>query len=129
MIFQRMSCSSFLSISFPLTAKQKKYFKEQIRARDQDCAISGVETVDITDFTSFHAAHIYPVARERHWDREGYQSWISDTSDAQQIGATKIHSPQNGLLMLISVHELFDSFRISINLDVSSYSLTTLVNN
>jgi hypothetical protein len=62
----------------------------------------------------FQAAHIFPIAYEGHWKDHGYDRWITIQPDK---GGT-INSVQNGLLLESAVHQLFDSYSLSINPDV-----------
>lgn len=75
----------------------------------------------VGQYTSFEAAHIYPYANEADWNRNGFQSIITDSSPPALIGLSKIHSPQNGILIFKGIHAQFDNFEISINPDVSSF--------
>lgn len=92
-----------------------------MRSRDHDCMISGRPNplAGVGDYGGFHVAHIFPLAREPLWIRNGYRSWISDDTSWRYIGDSKIHSPQNGLLLNLLTHERFDSYAISVNPDVS----------
>lgn len=72
-------------------------------------------------FARLQAAHIFPTSRVRDWERGDYQRFISDTSPAHEIGATKLYSPQNGLLLRTDIHEEFDDFSIGVDPDVSYF--------
>ncbi|KAK2787941.1 hypothetical protein FQN53_004382 [Emmonsiellopsis sp. PD_33] len=71
----------------------------------------------LDNFTGFQAAHIYPHAREAEWITRNYQSWITDTAPASQIGSSGIHSCQNGILLNASLHTLFDTYAVAVNPD------------
>lgn len=62
------------------------------------------------------------------WSTSGYRDWISDSTEARLIGDTKIHSPQNGLLLSTGIHPLFDAFLVSVNPDVSAIDLSNIAN-
>jgi hypothetical protein len=74
--------------------------------------------VDLGDYLGFHAAHIFPYAKEGDWQRNGFSQYITDNSPASHIGPSKIDSPQNGILMSTGIHPMFNLFRVSINPDV-----------
>jgi hypothetical protein len=88
--------------------------------------ISGqiVPEAEIGDYMGFKAAHIFPQARLSEWIGRGFQNSITDQSDPRLISSSKIHSPQNGLLLSGSMHPLFDDFRVSIDPDVGNPAAT-----
>ena len=65
-------------------------------------------------FEGFEAAHIFPLAYEGHWQDHKYGRWITQVPE---VGG-KINSVQNGLLLSNEVHQLFDTYCLSINPDV-----------
>ncbi|KAK9495744.1 hypothetical protein V1508DRAFT_401595 [Lipomyces doorenjongii] len=73
-------------------------FRKAVRERDGRCVIAGVinPDVDIDDWPGFEASHIFPLAGPRD---------------------TGINSCQNGLFMRAQIHQHFDAFRFSINVD------------
>ncbi|WEW61644.1 hypothetical protein PRK78_007135 [Emydomyces testavorans] len=74
-------------------------------------------------FVGFTASHIFPHAREGEWLRRNFHSIVTDSAPARQIGFTKIHSPQNGILIFGGNHALFDEFLVSVNPD-DGYKIT-----
>jgi hypothetical protein len=78
--------------------------------------VSGKEAInaDIDDWTGFEAAHIFPLAYEDFWNDNNYGRWITFPPER---GGT-INSVQNGLLFRSDIHQLFDSYKFSINPDV-----------
>ncbi|OXV08308.1 hypothetical protein Egran_03929 [Elaphomyces granulatus] len=78
-------------------------FRERVRARDRSCVVLGIE-VPGQDFTSFHAAHIFPFA---HLDL--------------------IHSIQTGILLSEPARSFFDKYMIAINPD-NNYKVTCFTN-
>ncbi|WEW55427.1 hypothetical protein PRK78_000858 [Emydomyces testavorans] len=107
---------------------RRSYFRAAVRLRDGRCMISGMESpmVSTGDFGAFEAAHIFPHARESDWKRLGFARSITDNSPASRIGASKIHSPQNGILIFGGIHYLFDTFKISVNPD-DNYIITSFL--
>jgi hypothetical protein len=84
--------------------------------RDRRCVISGTEAVgaDVGFWTGFGAAHVFPLAYEGHWIAHNYSRWITIPPEKGE----SIHSVQNGMLLRSDVHQLFDSYALSINPDV-----------
>ena len=66
------------------------------------------------EWESFEAAHIFPLAYEGHWNDNSYGHWITIPPEN---GGT-INSVQNGLLLRSDIHQLFDSYVVSVNPDV-----------
>jgi hypothetical protein len=66
------------------------------------------------DWTGFEAAHIFPLAYEGDWTRNGYDRWVTIPS----AKGGNINSVQNGMLLDSAVHQRFDSYCFSINPDV-----------
>ena len=95
-------------------------FRHAVRWRDRRCLISGKEAIDPdnNEWTGLEAAHIFPLAQEGYWNDNNYGRWISLSP---QIGGA-INSVQNGLLLRSDIHQLFDSYGVSINPDVSCLS-------
>jgi hypothetical protein len=52
------------------------------------------------------------------WNIGNWSRKIEDDIPESDIGETKIHSIQNGLLLLQTVHSYFDKYMIAINPDV-----------
>jgi len=93
-------------------------FRDGVRARDGRCVISGVVNRRAPlRWTSFTAAHIFPLEKENLWIQWNYGRWITDMDGT--IGVSKINSVQNGFLLREHVHSLFDQYLVSVNPDVS----------
>ncbi|KAG0636519.1 HNH endonuclease-domain-containing protein [Tuber brumale] len=101
------------------TTTRRDTFRKEIRQRDGKCVISGMVNpearMQVGNWSSFEAGHIFPLRHESLWIRYGYDQWITDMNDA--TGSSKINSIQNGLLLQQSVHRLFDQYLITINPD------------
>ena len=99
-----------------VTGTRVKSFCDTVCSRDLRCVISGEKAVGASfdDWTGFEAAHIFPLAYEGHWIKHGYDRWITIRPE---LGGT-INSVQNGMLLDSAVHQLFDSYNLSINPDV-----------
>jgi hypothetical protein len=82
--------------------------------------ISGTENPDedYDQYIGFDVAHIFPFAREADWRSNNFMRFIRGHTSASLIGSSKIHSPQNGILLSSRIHALFDTFRVSVNPDV-----------
>ncbi|KAK9234711.1 HNH endonuclease-domain-containing protein, partial [Lipomyces kononenkoae] len=93
--------------------------------RDRKCVITGVANPDrliaLNDWSSYHAAHIFPLSGEDWFVRNSFSRWITNRAGERDTG---INSCQNGLLMLSHIHEKFDNFSISINPD-DNYRIIT----
>ncbi|KAK9427003.1 HNH endonuclease-domain-containing protein [Lipomyces doorenjongii] len=93
-------------------------FQQRVRERDRKCVITGVVNPDrliaLNDWSSYHAAHIFPLSGEEWFIRNNYSRWIANREGTHDTG---INSCQNGLLMLSHIHEKFDNFSIAINPD------------
>ncbi|KIW78778.1 hypothetical protein Z517_08617 [Fonsecaea pedrosoi CBS 271.37] len=98
------------------TGSRVAAFAEAVRLRDRQCIISGRSVPFLNDiyyWRSFEAAHIFPLAYEGYWIKENYGRWII----SQPVQGGSINSVQNGLLLSAGIHQLFDSYSISINPD------------
>jgi HNH endonuclease len=84
--------------------------------RDRRCVISGEKAVGAyrDNWTGFEAAHIFPLAYEGYWNGHGYNRWVTIQPES---GGT-INSVQNGILLNSAIHQLFDSYELSVNPDV-----------
>jgi hypothetical protein len=145
---------SILSSSDPFSTysdvrilQQKVRFTDRVRTRDQCCVVSGTE-VPNQDFTGLHAAHIFPFAHLdlvcillqflvyvssnsiSQWRSGQWSQMIED--DEPDIGNSKIHSIQNGILLSGTVRSYFDKYKIAINPDVrvftSGHKMILMVN-
>ena len=94
-------------------------FRNGIRARDGKCVISGVVNTRAHrgNWTSFEAAHIFPLESESHWIQCNYGRWITDMDGTN--GVSKVNSLQNGLLLRQHVHSQFDQYLLSVDPNVS----------
>ncbi|KAF8529336.1 hypothetical protein BDD12DRAFT_870389, partial [Trichophaea hybrida] len=81
-------------------------FRDAVRERDRRCVITGKPALraDHGIWRGFEAAHIFPLAYERHWNKENYGHWIT-IPPATESTAT-INSVQNGMLLDSSIHAL-----------------------
>ncbi len=66
------------------------------------------------NWSGLDAAHIFPLAYERHWIQDNYGCWITIPPD----DGASINSVQNGLLLRSDLHADFDNYFVSINPDV-----------
>jgi hypothetical protein len=112
--------------------------------------------VPFPDFTTFHAAHIFPFAHldlvwlplrillqflvlfvfcfnlsfsvctasnsMSQWHYGQWSQMIEDDEPESDIGDSKIHSIQNGLLLSEPAHTFFDKYKIAINPDVRMFT-------
>ncbi|KAL2789165.1 hypothetical protein BJX66DRAFT_339593 [Aspergillus keveii] len=101
----------------------KKDFRNQIRQRDQACAVTGYSRAD---FVGLETAHIVPIVPDQQEVRQqgDAQSWTTDTDPNLDIdsstpaltpcGEEDFLSPRNGLLNT-AVHIPFDLYEWAIN--------------
>ncbi|KAK9349703.1 HNH endonuclease-domain-containing protein [Lipomyces doorenjongii] len=91
-------------------------FRNEVRERDGKCVITGRLNKGAyrNDWTGFEAAHVFSLSHGQLFKESGFSRWITNRVSETDLG---INSCQNGLLMLSSVHQLFDSFLFSINPD------------
>lgn len=89
--------------------------------RDLGCAITGEKALAASrdKWSGFEAAHIFPLAHEGDWNKQGLSRWITIVPER---GGT-INSIQNGMLLENGVHSRFDQYEISINPDVCIWVL------
>lgn len=98
------------------TSRKERWFRDRLRERDGRCAITGAAT---PDYAGLEACHIFPRSRENTWIENRYGSrWITDTTDAYLIGASKMFSLQNGLLLNAFVHRTFDLYQWAVSPNV-----------
>lgn len=84
-----------------------------MRQRDERCVVTRLAA---PGFTTLEATHVFPLAQQNTWRQRGFGSrWITDTTPTRKIGADRIYSPQNGLLLTSTVHGLFDRYFFAIN--------------
>ncbi|KAK9321852.1 HNH endonuclease-domain-containing protein [Lipomyces orientalis] len=109
--------------SFSRTASNRDCrFREQLRQRDGKCVITGLvnRAAFIDEWTTFEAAHIFPLSHEELFRSLGYPQYVNNRCDDSPTG---INSCQNGLLMRSNIHQQFDSFNFAIDLD-DDYKIT-----
>ncbi|KAG0132636.1 HNH endonuclease-domain-containing protein [Tuber indicum] len=106
-------------LSSPNTCGREDRFNHEISNRDRKCVISGISNPEIliqaNIWTTFEAAHIFPLEHESLWTQRDYGQWVEDIDDA--TGSSTINSPQNGFLLQSDVHRMFDQYLISVNPD------------
>jgi hypothetical protein len=100
------------------TGTRVKSFCDAVRSRDRRCVISGKKAINAyrDNWRGFEAAHIFPLAYEGYWNDNSYGRWITIPPESENGGT--INSVQNGLLLRSDIHQLFDSYDLSINPDV-----------
>ncbi|KAK9489451.1 HNH endonuclease-domain-containing protein, partial [Lipomyces doorenjongii] len=88
--------------------------RQLVRERDGKCVITGLVNTQAyrNDWTSFPAAHIFPLSSEEYFMQSGLSRCITNKANERDTG---INSCQNGLLMQSNVHERFDKFLFSVN--------------
>lgn len=96
---------------------QEDAFRDQVRARDKRCVVSGMVNPFTSRWPYHEAAHIFPFEREDYWREHGYSRWVTNMDDT--IGKSTIDSCQNGLLLSKAVLAAFDQYLLSVNPDVS----------
>ncbi|KAK9355559.1 hypothetical protein V1523DRAFT_438386 [Lipomyces doorenjongii] len=105
--------------SYTVSGRDEK-FRRRVRERDGKCVITGAvnprSRVDADNWRTYHAAHIFPLAN-------GFSRWVTNREDEHDTGT---NSCQNGLLMRSHVHEEFDNFNFSINVD-DDYKIVTFM--
>ncbi|KAL2833488.1 hypothetical protein BJY01DRAFT_93298 [Aspergillus pseudoustus] len=105
------------SASTQRLSDKQKHFRNQLRSRDQACAVTGYTRAD---FLSLEAAHIVPVARQHEWrpsqGEYGQSGSSTDTAAIDTlIGEDELYSLQNGLLLHRSIHPQFDVYEWAID--------------
>ncbi|KAI9781088.1 MAG: hypothetical protein M1839_006366 [Geoglossum umbratile] len=90
-------------------------FHDAVRDRDGRCVITKEVAfeADYGFWVGFEAAHIFPLAYERHWIDNVYSRWIAIPA----ASGGSINSVQNGILLRSDIHQLFDSYHIAIDPD------------
>jgi hypothetical protein len=90
-------------------------FRDAVRDRDRRCLITGEEAEDERgNWSGYEVAHVFPLAHEGHWQEYNFDRWI--TIPPAKGGS--INSVQNGLLLRSDLHQLFDTYDLSVNPDV-----------
>ena len=67
---------------------------------------------DSENWSSFEAAHIFPLDRKSYWIHEDYGQWITDMDGTS--GNSRIHSLQNGFSLRSHIHNDFDQYLLSV---------------
>ncbi|KAI9767195.1 MAG: hypothetical protein M1840_005794 [Geoglossum simile] len=98
-------------------------FRRRVRERDNCCVVTGTRAPP-DRYTGFEAAHIFPVAHLDLWCSGQWSQRIED--DFHDVGDSKIHSVQNGILLASHVHAYFDKYEIAINPD-DNFKITSFV--
>ncbi|KAK9358366.1 hypothetical protein V1504DRAFT_287474 [Lipomyces starkeyi] len=80
--------------------------------------------VDLNNWSSYHAAPIFPLSGVIRFITIGFSRWIISGEEEHGTG---MYSWQNGLLMLSHIHENFVNLNISINPD-DDYRIIALRN-
>ncbi|EGC48544.1 conserved hypothetical protein [Histoplasma capsulatum var. duboisii H88] len=108
--------SSLRVPSYSISGREN-HFRDGVRARDGKCVITGVvnQFAPFGRWNAFKAAHVFPLQHESIWIDQGYSRWV--TNMANEVEVSQINSIQNGLLLKSDVHDLFDSYMLSINPD------------
>jgi hypothetical protein len=99
------------------TGTRIREFRDRVRQRDGRCVVTKAENLlaAVDNWIGFEAAHIFPLAYEQDWNNQDFGRYVTLP---ETTGGT-INSVQNGLLLLTSIHQLFDTYLFSINPDVS----------
>ena len=93
-------------------------FRDGVRSRDGKCVISGLVNRALPNWTTFEAAHVFPLASESYWREHNFDRWITDPNAPTGSFDSKINSVQNGFLLKSDVHLIWDQYLISVNPDV-----------
>ncbi|KAK9327185.1 HNH endonuclease-domain-containing protein [Lipomyces starkeyi] len=103
-------------------SKRDRRFREQVRTKDGKCVITGLlnPAAYINEWTSFEAAHIFPLSHEELFIRLNYPQYATIRSGENDTG---INSCQNGLLMQSGIHKQFDSYNFAVDPD-DNYKIT-----
>ncbi|KAF4220937.1 hypothetical protein CNMCM8980_002815 [Aspergillus fumigatiaffinis] len=101
-------------------------FDRGVRARDGKCVVTGTVNLaaHVDDWTSFEAANIFPVEKESYWIEHSFSRWITYTDSGND--SASIGSIQNGFLLLAHIHQLFDTYAISVNPD-DNYKIISFI--
>jgi HNH endonuclease len=75
---------------------------------------NSMKNIARNEWDRFEAAHVFPLASEALFIHDNLSRWITLGAPTE----SGINSVQNGLLLRVDVHRLFDQYLISINPDV-----------
>ena len=84
---------------------------------------NSMKNIARNEWDRFEAAHVFPLASEALFIHDNLSRWITLGAPTE----SGINSVQNGLLLRVDVHRLFDQYLISINPDVSIFRRLFLV--
>ncbi|KAH0556344.1 hypothetical protein GP486_005732 [Trichoglossum hirsutum] len=96
-----------------VAGQQIAAFRQRVRERDDCCVVTGILAEG--DYDAFEAAHIFPLAHLDLWRSGQWSQKIED--DFPDVGDSKIHSIQNGILLAEHAHTFFDKYKIAIDPD------------
>ncbi|KAK9493300.1 hypothetical protein V1508DRAFT_403995 [Lipomyces doorenjongii] len=102
--------------SYTVSGRDEKC-RPRVRERDGKCVITGAVN------PRKHTICIFPLSGELWFSANGFSRWITNREDEHDTGT---NSCQNGLLMRSHVHEEFDNFSFSINVD-DDYKVVTFM--
>ena len=93
-------------------------FRREVRARDGGCVVTHImnRKREYGKWSGYEAAHIFPLAYESQFTSQGLSRWITNKRGDSDTG---INSCQNGLLLQATIHQLFDNYAFSIDVNVS----------
>jgi hypothetical protein len=74
------------------------------------------------DWTGFHAAHVFPLEKESLFLSLHYERHVE--GDTMEKPHQPIDSCKNGVLIKADLHLAFDKYLISINPDVSDFTIS-----
>jgi len=96
------------------TSTQDIAFVNTVRERDRGCIITGQPAwnADFGLWHGFKAVHLFPPEFQENWNDYNLVELIGNPEDT-------IYSAHNGILLESQMADLFDSYLISINPDVS----------
>ncbi|KAJ5780339.1 hypothetical protein N7457_005499 [Penicillium paradoxum] len=102
----------------------QEQFRDSLRRRDGCCALTGPPQVfnNTRPFRGLESTHIFPVSLLEEWNRGNYSRYVTDPSPASVIGASKMFSPQNGLLLRSDLYSLFDDFETGAGFKIIIFS-------
>ena len=105
-------------ISHKISGREERFCHE-VRNRDRKCVISRTSIPEIhiqaNNWTTFEAAHIFPLRHGSLWVQDDHGQWMTDMHDA--TGSSRINSIKNEFLLRMEVHKMIDQYLISVNPD------------
>ncbi|KAG0633966.1 hypothetical protein HOY80DRAFT_895699 [Tuber brumale] len=90
-------------------------FCNAVHMRDRGCVITGraARLERYSNWDMFEAAHIFPSAYQQQWVDGNFCRWITVSLARESDGTS--NSIQNGILLGIDIHRLFDCYKLTIN--------------